>query len=164
MGRAIVLVIIPTILLGGCAGSRTTEVRATPMALSRQVVPVPGHPGVGPYSHAIRAGDFLFISGQPGLDPTTAALVGSTFESQARQALANLVHVLRAAGSGPENVVRTTVWLTDTAHFQMLNKLYAEVFVSDPPTRSTPTVQLPRGILISIDAIAIAPTRRERKR
>ena len=132
------------------------------MAVDREVIPVPNHPGIGPYSHAIRAGNLLFISGQPGLNPTTGALAGPDFEAQARQALANVVQVLRAAGSGPEHVVRTTVWLTDTTNFSLLNRLYAEVFSSSPPTRSTPTVQLPRGILISIDAIAIAPARSPR--
>lgn len=152
---ALLAVLVP--VLTACA----TSGRAS-MAVDREVIPIPGHPGVGPYSHAIRAGDFLFISGQPGLDPSTGALAGPGFEAQARQALANLVHVLRAAGSGPEHVVRTTVWLTDTANFAGLNRIYAEVFSSAPPTRTTPTVQLPRGILISVDAIAIAPARPRR--
>lgn len=148
------------VALTACVPPAPTAAAPGAMAVSREVVPVPGHPGVGPYSHAIRAGDFVFISGQPGLDPATGALAGTTFEVQARQALANVVHVLRAAGSGPEHVVRTTVWLTDTTQFAVLNRLYAEVFASSPPTRTTPTVQLPRGILISIDAIAIAPAKR----
>ena len=136
--------------------------RASQRPIDREVIPIPGHPGVGPYSHAIRAGNLLFVSGQPGLNPATGALAGPGFEAQARQALANVLHVLRTAGSGPEHVVQTTVWLTDTTNFSLLNRLYAEVFSASPPTRSTPTVQLPRGILISIDAIAIAPARSPR--
>ena len=143
------------VLLAACASAPAGEV-----AVTREVIPIPGHPGVGPYSHAIRAAGMLYVSGQPGLDPATGRLAGPGFEAQARQALANLVHVLRTAGSGPEHVVRTTVFLTDTANFALLNQLYAEVFPTAPPTRSTPTVQLPRGILISIDAIAVAPVHR----
>jgi 2-iminobutanoate/2-iminopropanoate deaminase len=156
MSRCVVAVLLAPALLS-CASSARDG-----MAADREVIPIPGHPGVGPYSHAIRTGDLLFVSGQPGLNPATGVLAGPDFESQARQALANLVHVLRVAGSGPEHVVRTTVWLTDTANFATLNRLYAEVFPNQPPTRTTPTVQLPRGILISVDAIAIAPSRRRR--
>jgi 2-iminobutanoate/2-iminopropanoate deaminase len=155
MSRSVMLAVLVPVV-ASCASGRGG------MAVDREVIPVPGHPGVGPYSHAIRAGDFLFISGQPGLDPSTGALAGPGFEAQARQALANVLHVLRAAGSGPEHVVRTTVWLTDTTNFAALNRIYGEVFSSAPPTRTTPTVQLPRGILISVDAIAIAPVRRRR--
>jgi 2-iminobutanoate/2-iminopropanoate deaminase len=155
--RRLISLQLLVLLSVSCAGSSHRS-----MAIDREVVPIPGHPGVGPYSHAIRAGHLLFVSGQPGLNPATGALAGPGFEAQARQALANLVHVLRTAGSGPEHVVQTTVWLTDTTNFSLLNRLYAEVFSSSPPTRSTPTVQLPRGILISIDAIAIAPGRSPR--
>jgi 2-iminobutanoate/2-iminopropanoate deaminase len=113
---------------------------------------------LGPYSHVIRAGDFLFIAGQPGLNSDTGD-VPPTFEAQARLAFENLARVLRASGSGMEQVVKTTVFLTDATAFAAMNQLYQEFFPHRPPLRSTPIVQLPRGLLISIEAIAIAPAK-----
>jgi 2-iminobutanoate/2-iminopropanoate deaminase len=112
---------------------------------------------IGPYSHVVRAGDFLFVAGQPGLDPVTGAVAGPTFEAQVRQAFRNLGTVLQAAGSGLAHVVKTTVFMADPTAFETLNALYAEFFPSDPPVRSTPIVQLPRGLLISVEAVAVVP-------
>jgi len=80
----------------------------------------------------LRAGDFLFVSGQPGDDRATAQPVGSSFGEQARQALRNLDAVLRAAGSRPKPVVNTTVLVADAGDFAELDELYAEFFPSDP--------------------------------
>jgi 2-iminobutanoate/2-iminopropanoate deaminase len=112
---------------------------------------------LGPYSHVVRAGDFLFVAGQPGLDPSTGAVPPGGFEAEARQAFENLALVLRAAGSGLEHVVKTTVFLVDASAFPAMNVLYAAYFPKKPPVRSTPIVQLPRGLLISIEAVAIVP-------
>lgn len=111
---------------------------------------------MGPYSHAVRAGDLLFISGQPGVDPATGE-APADFTGQARQAFANLRTVLRAAGSDLEHVVKTTVFITDATKFVELNALFAEAFPTDPPTRATPVVALPRDLQISIECIAVMP-------
>jgi 2-iminobutanoate/2-iminopropanoate deaminase len=110
---------------------------------------------IGPYSPAVRAGDFLFVSGQPGVDPETAEPAGPTFGEQARQALRNLDAVLRAGASRPELVVNTTVLVADASDFAELNELYAEFFPSEPPARMTMQVPLPHGLLISIGCIAL---------
>lgn len=112
---------------------------------------------LGPYSHAYRAGNLLFIAGQAGIDPETGAVAGETFEEQARQAFENLKTVVKAAGSSMSQVAKTTIFLADASKFAAMNELYAEYFPANPPVRSTPVVQLPRGLLISIEAVAIVP-------
>lgn len=125
--------------------------------MDRHVVTGPGLPAqIGPYSQAVRAGGFLFVSGQPGVDPETGRPVGATFSEQARQAFANLDAVLRAGGSRPALVVNTTVLVADQAAFAELNELYAEFFPDEPPARMTMQVPLPHGLLISIGCTAIA--------
>jgi len=127
------------------------------MTVTREVIAGPGIPsGIGPYSPAVRAGDFLFVSGQPGVDAETAKPAGPSFGEQARQAFRNLDAVLRAGGSRPELVVNTTILVADTSDFAELNDLYAEFFPSEPPARMTMQVPLPRGLLISIGCVALA--------
>lgn len=109
---------------------------------------------IGPYSPAVRAGDFLFVAGQPGLDPSTGSVPPGAFEVEARQAFVNLRTVVEAAGAGLERVVRTTVFLGSEEDIPAMNQLFAEFFPSAPPVRSTPLVGLPRGLRISIDATA----------
>jgi 2-iminobutanoate/2-iminopropanoate deaminase len=111
-------------------------------------------PPIGPYSHAVRAGGFVFVSGQPGVDPATGD-VRESFEAQARQAFANLATVLRVAGSRPDLVVSTTVLVADQADFAELNELFADFFPADPPARMTMQGPLPRGLLISIGCTAV---------
>ena len=107
---------------------------------------------IGPYSPAVRAGDFLFVAGQPGLDPSTGAVPLGGFEAEARQAFVNLRTVVEAAGASLERVVRTTVFLGSAEDIPAMNQLFAEFFASAPPVRSTPLVGLPRSLRISIDA------------
>jgi 2-iminobutanoate/2-iminopropanoate deaminase len=126
------------------------------MEKSHSVVESSRVPRRGPYSQAIRLGDLIFVAGQAGLDPATGALAGATFELQARQAFENLRAVLEDAGSGLDRVVKTTCFLAVPEAFDQLNALYAEYFPAKPPARSTPIVQLPRGLLFSIEAIAAA--------
>src|SRR3954463_4573639 len=124
--------------------------------MERQVVSGPGLPAqIGPYSQAVRAGGFLFVSGQPGVDPDTGEAAGPSFGEQARRAFANLDAVLRAGGSRPELVVSTTVLVADQSTFPELNELYAGFFPVEPPARMTMQVPLPRGLLISIGCTAI---------
>ena len=108
-----------------------------------------------PYSHAVRIGEFIHVSGQVGMDYSTG-IMHNEFELQARQAFENLSHVLKSADSSLDKVIKTTVWLKDPADFESLNKLFSEYFPENAPTRSTPVVDLPIDkILISIEAIAI---------
>jgi len=113
-------------------------------------------PRIGPYSQAVRVGDLLFTAGQPGIDPKTGTVAGPDFESQARQAFENLRAVLEDAGSSMEQVVRVTCFMVDPAAFAVLNSLFAEYFPVEPPVRSSPVVALPKGLLFSIDAVAVA--------
>jgi reactive intermediate/imine deaminase len=113
---------------------------------------------VGPYSQAIRSGGLVFASGQIPLDPATGKIVGGEIEDETRQVLANLRAVLEAAGSGLDQVVKATVYLTDLALFPRVNAIYAEAFAVDPaPARVTVEVAgLPLGAQVEIDAIALA--------
>jgi len=112
---------------------------------------------IGPYSQAVRANGLLFLSGQIPLDPATMEVVGGGIEAQTRQVLANLRAVLEAAGSGLDQVVRTTIFLSDLADFATVNAIYAETFGATRPARSTiQAARLPRDVRIEIDAIALA--------
>ena len=127
--------------------------------MDRQVVRGPDlPPSIGPYSHAVRAGGFVFVSGQPGIDPVTGEVPGPTFGAEARQAFTNLATVLGAAGSRPELVASTTVLVADIADFAELNNVFAEFFPTDPPARMTMQVPLPRGLRISIGCTAVEAT------
>lgn len=126
------------------------------MALPSEVVESPRVPRIGPYSQAVRVGDLVYTAGQPGMDPTTGSVAGEAFEAQARQAFMNLKAVLEDAGSSLERVIKVTCFVGDPNGFATLNALFAEFFPVAPPVRSAPMVQLPRGLLFSIDAIAVA--------
>jgi 2-iminobutanoate/2-iminopropanoate deaminase len=112
---------------------------------------------LGPYSQAVRAGNMLYVAGQPGIDPGTGNVVPGGFEAEVRQAYANLKAILEAAGSGLEHVVKTTTFITNPDNGPTANELFGEFFPHDPPVRSSPIVGLPRGLLFSIEAIAVIP-------
>jgi len=126
--------------------------------ISRQVIRTDQAPkAIGPYSVAIRAGVFVFASGQAGLNPATGELVAGGVEAETRQVLTNLKHVLEAAGTDLSRAVKTTVFLTDMANFSKMNAIYAEFFPADPPARSTVAVGgLPKGALVEIEVVALA--------
>lgn len=111
---------------------------------------------VGPYSPAVRAGNFLFISGQLGIDPETSRLAGDDIESQTRQALDNLIDVLRKAGYDSSNVIQCSVFLKDINNFAKMNLIYGGYFSEGRyPARSTIEVSnLPRNAIVEIAAIA----------
>jgi 2-iminobutanoate/2-iminopropanoate deaminase len=110
---------------------------------------------IGPYSQAVRAGGFLFLSGQIPLDPETGALVAGGIDAQTERVLDNLDAVLRAAGSSFAEVVRTTIYLVDLGHFAVVNEIYGHRFEAPYPARATVQVAaLPRGAQVEIDAIA----------
>ncbi len=110
---------------------------------------------IGPYSQGVIAGGLLFVSGQIPIDPATDALVEGGIEAQTEQVLKNLLAILREAKIGPENVVKTTVFLKDLADFAKMNEVYARYLGKEPPARSTiQAAALPRGVSVEIDVIA----------
>jgi 2-iminobutanoate/2-iminopropanoate deaminase len=110
---------------------------------------------IGPYSQAIRAGDFLYTSGQIPLDASTGALLEGTIEEETRLVLANLGAVLEAGGAGWSQVVKTTIYLTNLTDFAAVNGVYGAYFPESPPARSTVQVAaLPRGARVEIEAVA----------
>jgi 2-iminobutanoate/2-iminopropanoate deaminase len=112
-------------------------------------------PAIGPYSQAICAGDYLFVSGQIPLDPTTVTIVEGGISAQTHQVLQNLGAVLKAAGATFAHVVKTTVYLTDMADFAAMNDVYAAYFASPAPARATiQAARLPRDVRVEIDVIA----------
>lgn len=116
---------------------------------------------IGPYSQAVKAGEFVFCSGQIPIDPATGEFVSGGIEAQTAQVMKNLGEVLAAAGTGWADVVKTTIYLTNLADFAVVNRLYGEVVGSVPPARTTVQVAaLPKGAAIEIDAVAHLPTSR----
>ena len=110
---------------------------------------------LGPYSQAIRAGQFLFVSGQVPIDPSTGNLVDGDIPDQTRRALQNIGAILSAAGASFQQVVRTTVYLADLSDFAAMNEVYATFFTSPQPARSTiQAARLPRDARVEIDVIA----------
>ena len=109
-----------------------------------------------PYSQAIRAGDFVFVSGQLALKPGDKTLSGGTIEEQTEQVFANLRAILEEAGSSLERLVKTTVFLQNLDDFQGMNSVYAQHVGDRPPARATVEVaKLPSGALVEIEAIAV---------
>ena len=126
--------------------------------MTRQAVSTTGAPAaIGPYSQAIVAGSLVFCSGTAGIDPATG-VAPDGIEAQTEQALGNLAAVLEAAGSSLAHLVKTTIFYADVDDFARLNEVYARHMPDPPPARSAPAnVRLPRGLLVSIDAIAVLP-------
>jgi len=112
---------------------------------------------IGPYSQAIRAGGFIFVSGQIAIDPANGQIADGGIAAQTERALKNLSAILSAAGSGLERVVRSTVFLKNMSDFGAMNEVYAHFWTSTPPARSTVEVaRLPKDVLVEIDVIALA--------
>jgi 2-iminobutanoate/2-iminopropanoate deaminase len=123
----------------------------------KKVIRTDGAPApVASYSQAVKAGKYLFCSGQIPLDPKTGALVEGGIQAQTRRVLDNLGAVLDAAGASFQDVVKCTVFLVDLAEFDAMNSVYAPYFEGQPPARSTVQVAaLPRGARIEIEAVAL---------
>ena len=114
-----------------------------------------GPKAIGPYSQAVRIDDLVFTAGQTALDPASMQLVEGGIEPQTLQVLTNIKHVLEAAGSGLNYVVKTTVFLTSMDDFAAMNTVYAQFFPENPPARTTVAVAaLPKGGLVEIEAVA----------
>ena len=113
---------------------------------------------IGPYSVGNIAGNLVFTAGQLGIDRQTGKMVEGGIEAQTRMALTNLQYVLQAAGTGLENVVKTTVFLQDMGEFANMNGVYSEFFKENPPARSAVQVAaLPLGATVEIEAVALLP-------
>ncbi len=111
---------------------------------------------IGPYSQAVKAGGFLFISGQIPPDPKTGAVVGNTIELQTEQVMKNLIAILACQKLGLEHVVKTTVFITQMSEFPRFNEVYATFIKAPYPARATVEVsKLPKGVFVEIEAIAV---------
>jgi len=111
----------------------------------------------GPYSPAVRAGDTIYVSGQVPIDPISGQIVTGDVQVETRQVLNNIRNILAGCGASLADVVRCAVYLTDAADFKAMNEVYAEFLGSSKPARATVEVsRLPKGVLIQIDAIALA--------
>ena len=126
--------------------------------LKRKVISTGKAPkSFGPYSQAIRAGDFVFVAGQGAFDPVTGLLVDGGIKEQTRQVLKNIQAILEASGSNLERVVKVTIFLSNWKYFKEMNEVFAEFFTTDPPARSTiQGERWPEGHLVAIEAIALA--------
>ena len=112
---------------------------------------------LGPYSQALKAGGFIWCSGQIPIDPAAGAVVATTIEGQTRQCIANLSNVLEKAGASLSNVVKTTVFIKDMNDFAALNAVYAEMFGDTKPARSCVEVaRLPKDVKVEIECVAVA--------
>lgn len=111
---------------------------------------------IGPYSQAVRCGQFVYTSGQIALDPATGEMIGSDVQTQTHRALQNLQAVLESAGASLTSVIKTTVFLTQMNDFQSMNTVYASYFGEHAPARSTVAVaELPRKALVEIECVAL---------
>ena len=111
---------------------------------------------IGPYSQAVKAGGFIYLSGQVALDPKTGDLIGGDIRQQAERTLENVKGILEAAGTNLHHVVKTTVFLKDMNDFVAMNEVYARYFAAAPPARSTVQVsRLPKDALLEIEVIAV---------
>lgn len=124
----------------------------------KEVISTEKAPGaIGPYSQAIKTGGFIFCSGQIPIDPATGEFVSNDVAEQTEQVFKNLDAVLRAGGSGLENVVKTTVFLADMGDFAAMNDVYGRYFTDNKPARATvQAARLPRDARVEIECIAIA--------
>jgi 2-iminobutanoate/2-iminopropanoate deaminase len=111
---------------------------------------------IGPYSQAIRANGFLYVSGQVALDPRTAEMTGADIREQTERVLENLKGILEAAGANLHHVVKTSVFLKDMNDFVAMNEVYAKFFTAAPPARTTVQVaRLPKDALVEMDVVAV---------
>ena len=124
----------------------------------REVIATDGAPkAIGPYSQAIKANGFVFVSGQIPLDPATQKLVDGDVAAQTERVLQNLSGILKAAGSSLERVVKAGVFLKNMSDFAAMNEVYGRYFTQSPPARATVEVaRLPKDVLVEIDVIAVA--------
>lgn len=126
--------------------------------MKKQIISTKRAPAaIGPYSQAVRAGNMVFFSGQVPLDPETGELVAGGIEEQAERIMENMAAVLKASGLAFQDVVKTTIFLTDLGDFNQVNEIYGRRFPENPPARACVQVAaLPKGAAIEIEWIALA--------
>jgi 2-iminobutanoate/2-iminopropanoate deaminase len=126
--------------------------------MSKEIIATDKAPkAIGPYSQAVKAGGFIFCSGQIPLDPATGELTGAAISDQTERVMDNIAAVLAAAGLTFGDVVKSTIYLTDLADFAVVNEVYGRRFSEKPPARSTVEVKgLPKGARVEIEVIALA--------
>lgn len=111
---------------------------------------------IGPYSQAVKVGNFLFCSGQIPLDPVTSQVVSGDVKAQTKQVMENIRAVLKTAGAGFESIAKTTIFLKSMGDFPQVNEVYGEYFPSNPPARSTVEVaRLPKDVQVEIEVLAV---------
>jgi len=125
--------------------------------MKREIIETDGAPRLPlPFSQAVRLGSFVFVSGQGPIDPLTHQVKGE-IKAQTERMIENIKAILRAAGTSLENVVSTTVYLTDLKNFEAMNEVYTKYFPKDPPSRATVQAGLLRGMLVEMQCIAWIP-------
>lgn len=126
--------------------------------MKREIISTQKSPAaVGPYSQAVKVNNFIFTAGQIPLNPETGKLVEGDIREQTRQVMENLTHILEAAGTGLDQVVKATIFTTDLADFAAINQVYGSYFAGEPPARSTVQVAaLPLGARVEIEVVASA--------
>jgi 2-iminobutanoate/2-iminopropanoate deaminase len=124
----------------------------------KSIVSTPNAPGsIGPFSQAVKANGFVFVSGQVALDPATQKVIDGDVSAQTERTLMNVKAILEAAGSGLENVVRSGVYLRNMGDFAAMNAVYGRFFTADHPARTTIEVsRLPLDVLVEVDVVAVA--------
>lgn len=111
---------------------------------------------IGPYSQAIKAGEFVYTSGQIGINPKTGEIDGKDIKEQTKQVMENLKAVLTAAGSSPEQAVKTVCFLADMNDFAAFNEIYGEYFTNKPARSCVAVASLPKGALVEVEVVALA--------
>ena len=126
--------------------------------MERKIVSTPDAPqAIGPYSQAVKANGFVFVSGQIAIDPATGQVITGDVAAQTERVCKNLAAILSAAGTSLDRAVKTTVYLKDMGDFARMNDVYAKFFVGAPPARATVAAAgLPRNVLVEIDVVALA--------
>ncbi|MBP1993395.1 RidA family protein [Paenibacillus eucommiae] len=127
------------------------------MSIAKNVAAAPQFPL--PFSHSVRAGDFVYVSGQVGVNPATLEIVGTTIEEQTKQSLRNIEIILEAEGLTLDHVIKSNAYVSHTEDFPGYNQAYSEVFSKPYPTRTTAPVDLGK-YLVEIDVVAYAPSKR----
>jgi 2-iminobutanoate/2-iminopropanoate deaminase len=121
----------------------------------KKVVLSPNAPNpLGPYSQAVQAGNFLFVSGQLAINPKDGKIIDADIKLQTRQVMENVKAILKAAGYGLRNVVQSTVYLSSMSLFEEFNREYAKFFEDDFPARATVGVELKSGVLVEVSVVA----------
>lgn len=110
---------------------------------------------IGPYSQAVELAGLIFVSGQLPLDPNSLEIISSDVEEQTRRSIENIIEILKAAGAGVDDVLKTTIFIKDMNDFPKVNNIYGQYFLNNPPARATVEVsRLPKDVLVEIEAIA----------